>query len=128
MWEDYYKRIYEKHKDNKYTIYIGDAWYIHKTKQSDFAKLIDNDKINNHIKEMLDLHIDEISKYSGLKAIYVNNATLSHWVSEMFNIDPLSSVYTYKNTPILFGSMLSGQRAMDSFSKIRLENEIKPYL
>lgn len=120
--------FYDKHKKKKYTIYIGDAWYIHMTKQSDFVKWIDDNKRSIHIKEMLDLHIDEISKYSELKAIYVNNATLSHWVSEAFNINPLLSVYRYKNIPILFGCMLSGQRAMDDFSKIRLENEIKTYL
>ena len=119
------RNFYDKHKDNAYTIYIGDAWYIHMTKQSDFVKLIDDNKRGEHIKEMLDLHIDEISKCSELKAIYVNNATLSHWVSEAFNISSLLSVYNYKNVPICFGSMLSGQRAMDLFSKIRLENEIK---
>ena len=122
------KDFYNIHKKKEYTIYIGDAWYIHMTKQPDFEQLIDESKKNQHIKDMLDLHIDEISKYSELKAIYVNNGKLSHWISDIFNINPFVSVCRYKNIPILFGSMLSGQRAMDAFSKIRLENEFKDIL
>ena len=94
------------------------------------------------IKEILNIHIKKILDEGDLKLIYINNAYASDLIYESIREEPVKESeklptkkvykFEYKNNvyliPILFGGMLSGQRAMDKYSKARLKKEIKEIL
>ena len=94
------------------------------------------------IKEILNIHIKKILDEGDLKLIYINNAYASDLIYESILEEPVKESeklptkkvykFEYKNNvysiPILFGGMLSGQRAMDKYSKARLKKEIKEIL
>jgi len=59
-----------------------------------------------------------------IKFVYINNSQVSQWLCD-------SDINTYtvfgdRKIPVFFGRMLSG--GIDSFSRLRLVNEIKDYL
>ena len=124
--------FYFDRKDKKYTIYIDDLFNYHKTKQGEFKQLIglsDNDIWCSYIKNVLD---SIICKYENagvdLKVIYVNNAFASQLICGAINNGNYAAEIDYqlngKTYHIFLGGMLSGRRAMDVFSRMRLENEI----
>ena len=124
---------YLEFKDNKYSIYIGEFFYYHMKSQSDFLKLVNTSNIGEHMIKLLNMHIKEIiNKGNSIELIYINNATASHELCKALGVSEYcsSTEYEYNNQmfKILFGSMLSGRRAMDSFSKARLINEMKEHL
>lgn len=124
-----------KNKNKKYTLYLGEFFYYHKTSQSKFEELIDKNKLNDHMIKMLNMHIEEIlsgDKNNKLKLIYINNATASTWLSDAIGNTDYETVRKYQYTdennkeieiPIIFGPMISCP--VDKFSKKRLEQEIK---
>lgn len=151
--EDFYKESNEK----EFTILSGDLFYYHETSQEEFKKLLrkglngnldkrgekQNEKnrkkfLYPQIKEILDIHIKKILDEGDLKLIYINNAYASDLIYESIREEPVKEseksptkkIYEYKNEKIsiLFGGMLSGQRAMDKYSKARLKEEIKARL
>ncbi len=124
---------YSEFKDNKYSIYIGEFFYYHMKSQSEFLKLVNTANIGEHMIKMLNMHIREIvNRGNSIELIYINNATASHELCKALGVSEYcsSTEYEYNNQifRILFGSMLSGMRAMDSFSKARLINEMKEHL
>lgn len=124
---------YSEYKDKEYSIYIGEFFYYHMTNQSEFLKMIDSSKLNDYLIEMLNMHIEEIVNHNNaVSCIYINNATISGELCKALDIDGYPSYIDYKyqdcSIRIFFGSMLSGQRSMDVFSKDRLTNEMKEYL
>ncbi len=130
-------KFHEDYKDKDYTIYIGEFFYCHSTSQSYLINLIRKQDTKKHMKEMLNMHIGEIENAgNSVECIYINNATASHWLYEAICNDskkdfrPASYDYDYngKTYKIFFGSMLSGQRSMDVFSRNRLITDIKNYL
>lgn len=129
-YSDEIRKHYSDYKDKKYSLYIGEFFYYHMTSQTDFLKLIDSSKISNYYIEMLNLHIDEIVNHGNtVELILVNNATASHELCKSLGVNEGCSYYDYNYKDhqyrILFAAMLSGRRAMDTFSKARLINEIK---
>ena len=117
---------YTSHKDRAVTIYIGDLFYIHETSQKRTLQWIKMKEISDYVKSCLDEHISLINQ-TGIKEliIYVNNAKASNLISNAINNGNCNSMMTYKNCKIFFGSMISGGRAMDKFSRERLIYEIK---
>lgn len=84
---------------------------------------------------MVNCHIDVIlENKKTLKFIYVNNAKASKDIAKALtgkeNVNDSYIKYEYKNEKIkiFLGGMLSGQHAMDIYSRNRLENEIKKYM
>ena len=102
------------------TIYIGDMFYYHETNST---KLLTKDQFDykTYCEEMLQMHIEKLQGMGkNIRYVYINNARVSHWLA-----DDGDTYITVKGIPIFLGSMLSGQRAMDGFSKTRLVDEIK---
>lgn len=130
----YHNRKDKEHdrKDKEYTIYIDDLFNYHKTKQSEFEKLIglSNNVIwHSYIKNVLDSIIYKYEKAGvDLKMIYVNNSFASQLICGAINGGNYATKIDYrlngKTYHIFLGGMLSGGRAMDVFSRMRLENEI----
>lgn len=113
---------YNDHKDRKYTIFIGDMFYFHKTNSNSlpFKKDI---SFSDYCKEMLKLHIGTLEKNDmKIKFIYVNNSKVSKWLCGK----KIKSSIILNGTKVFFNRMLSG--GCDDFSKERLANEIKDYL
>ena len=132
-YADSIKSFYSEYKEKEYSVYIGEFFYYHEKSQSKFLKYVNMTKINKYIIEMLEMHIDRIVNLDNtLSAIIINNTTASKLLCDAFNIDYNHSFYDYKyhdhTYRVFFGSMLSGLRAMDDFSKHRLIKDIKDFL
>lgn len=124
--KDKIRKHFIGHKDNFVTIYIGDLFYIHETSQNILLKWIKTKDISDYVKRCLDEHISLI-KNAGVEEliIYVNNAKASEYINNAISDGKPKSKTPYKSCKIFFGSMISGQRAMDVFSKERLIHEIR---
>lgn len=137
--ENFYKESHEK----EFTILSGDLFYYHEANQETFKNNFKNElhKIDkNKMKEILEIHIKKILNEGELELIYINNAYASDLIyknifaegEETGKESQKEYEFEYKNgvypIPILFGCMLSGQRAMDKYSKARLKKEIKEIL
>lgn len=115
---------YLNHQNSKVSIYIGDMFYYHET-SSKKLPLKEKESYPQYCKEMLELHIDALLKSGkNIKFVYINNSQVSQWLCD-------SDINTYtvfgdRKIPVFFGRMLSG--GIDSFSRLRLVNEIKDYL
>lgn len=109
-----------------------DLFLIRETKQNELLKKIEYNEQENYInefgKKQVTLFNDALEKISP-KIIVINNATTSVYLSKFLgkSLD-IQTKINYKNTIIFFGGMLSGQRTMDRFSRLRLINEIKQLL
>lgn len=124
-------KFYHDRKDKEYTIYIDDLFNYHEKEQGDFEKLIglrNNDNWHNYIKNVLD---SIIYKYENagvdLEVIYVNNSFASQLICGAINGNYATKIdyqLNGKTYHIFLGGMLSGGRAMDVFSRMRLEDEI----
>lgn len=118
--------FYNKEKGKHYTIYCGEMFYIHMTNQNELLTHINFDPA--YIKFMLNLHLNDLKdKGVEIKVIYINNALLSHKIEEALGKkDETIIEYKYNDTTykIALGSMLSGQRAMDIYSRQRLIKDI----
>lgn len=112
----------EDHKGKKYTIFIGDMFYFHKTNSKELP-LKKNISFSDYCKDMLKLHIDTLEKNGmKIKFIYVNNSQVSKWLCG----DIIESSTVFHGTKVFFNRMLSS--GADVFSTKRLANEIKDYL
>ena len=117
------EKFYNSHKENKYTVYIGDLFYYHETSMTSFKKRIKKEKNKNvYANEMLKMHISDLKENNkSIKFIYINNGTASSYF--LNGSDKTSDVID--GVPVFYGGMLSGGHAMDNASKFRLANEIK---
>lgn len=129
-WEQSEEAIldfYNKERSKRFTVFCGDMFYLHMTSQKDFLECINPDSA--YIKDMLDLHIDELESIGvNIKMIYTNNACVSDFVENALRSKEESVIdYNYNNKKykIVLGAMLSGQRAMDRYSRFRLIKEMK---
>ncbi|MBP3256140.1 MAG: hypothetical protein J6M60_06635 [Clostridia bacterium] len=79
------------------------------------------------IRKIIKLHI----QYHEPKLIVITNAKASHWVEEALRNEEenenrkYKDVVYYNGVPIILASMVSGQRAMDTFSQERLKERIE---
>lgn len=137
------ENFYKESNKKEFTILSGDLFYYHETNQETFKDNFKNELDNidkDKMKEILEIHIKKILDEGNLKLIYINNAYASDLIYKNIFAEgeetgkESQKVYKfeYKNNaysiPILFGSMLSGRRAMDKYSKARLKKEIKEIL
>lgn len=119
--KDEISAYYNSNKDKNYSIYIGDMFYYHETSSKEIEKLFKGK--SSYYRKMLEMHIEYLEQHKKtVKLIYINSAMVSHGLCD-------NKVNTYDDSsfngiPIFYGGMLSGGRAMDSFSVKRLENEI----
>ena len=71
---------------------------------------------------MLHLHLEQLKNMNKeILFVYINNAKVSAWLSKG---DTYKTYDEIDGVKIFYGSMLSGQGCIDSFSKRRLINEI----
>lgn len=133
---------YSRYKDETYSICIGEFFYYHETNQAKFLEFVKTEDVNykNYYSSMLEMHIKAITeKGHEIKAILIPNATASrNLYDEIRNKgseiekDKYPSYVNYKfenkEYRIFFSSMLSGQRAIDVFSRDRLCSDLKKYL
>lgn len=129
---DEINKYYEDNKNKECTLYFGDFFYYHETSQSEFVKKIPQKDRQEYLLNMLKMFICEIEENGNndLKLIYIDNALASKLLFEAINRskDFSSSCefeFNRKKYKIFFGSMLSGQRAMDVFSRDRLIKEMQ---
>jgi len=106
-----------------------DLFLIRETEQNQLIKLIQYDEKSNYINEFgqqqVNLFKQALDKINP-KFIVVNNATTSVFLSKFLVGEKITQTkIIYKNIPVFLGGMLSGQRSMDRFSRLRLINEIK---
>ena len=111
-----------------------DLYPVRHTKQKEFVQfLADNDdfceKLNKATKELIDGIMPDI--------IVIANAKASEFMQKIFfgrsdtnapefeGITKLTYELHGKKTDIIFSSMLSGQRALDTFSRSRLARDIR---
>lgn len=115
---------YDKNKNKRYVIHVGDIFYYHQTNSKYIIGMLENKDIHFEVFKILKEHIEYLKNHNRrIKFIFINNATVSNWLTN----------WTYKTfelvdgVPVFYGGMLSGQRAMDNYSKERLIKEIKAY-
>lgn len=124
------KNLYDESKVQRpFVIYVADLFYYHDTNSKAvielFEKNCNEDSRPSICEEILKMHIDLLKKHNKeILFVYVNNAKASKWLSKNRDIT-YAEIY---NVPVFFGGMLSGQRALDTYSKKRLENEIVKFL
>lgn len=140
----------ERKKSGPYVIFCDLFCYADGTQDNikqaiEKNKEIDRKKLREYIREILRLYIE----YYKPQMIVVTNAYASHLINESVNkkfnddeeligfdnkeidndylsINDYSKMFTgEKKVPIVFSSMVSGQRALDKYSYIRLKNRIK---
>lgn len=134
---------YKKYNESKYQIIIRDLVYYHQT--SGFCKILKKENDNEVkviVKNILDSYINIFPDKKKLKLIYVNYSATCHYLeealkgTESFDINKDGVAY-YRfqqdnediTIPIMFaGCALSGQRAIDKYSKIRLQSAVKRLL
>lgn len=125
--KDFLDMIHEEylnHQNSKVSIYIGDMFYYHETNSKKLPPIKEK-SYQEYCSEMLELHIKALSEAGkNIKFVYINNSQVSQWLCD-------SDINTYtvfgdREIPVFFGRMLSG--GIDSFSRLRLVNEIKDYL
>lgn len=131
-YKDQILTYYNTHKNKRYNLLIGDLYYYHTTDSKKLNELVEEHNKYEKIKEMINCHIDVILENNkDLKFIYVNNAQASKYITKALkgkeDINDSNIVYKYKNKEIkiVLGGMLSGQHAMDIYSRKRLEKEIE---
>lgn len=119
----------EKHK-GPYVLFGDLIWYNDGTQANLESALKEKDSnFYNNIKEIIELNIE----YYNPRVITITNAAASHLVEDALsneneNINKkYKDVLTYKNTPIILGSMVSGQRQMDTYSKARFKDRIEEF-
>lgn len=118
------KSFWNPKRNASTTLYIGDMFYYYETNSKDVLNKFKEHTANEgkYYEDMLKFHIDVLRDHKKhIRFIYINNATVSHGMCGK-NIKSYDVKY---GIPVFFGSMLSGQRAMDTFSRERLINEIK---
>lgn len=119
--------FYKNEKNKTFSIFTGEMFYVHMTKQNEFLDYVDFD--DTYIKTMLNLHIDLLEQSGvNIRIIYINNAYLSRCIERSLNVENKTKIDYYHNNKIykiVLGAMLSGQRAMDVYSRRRLVSEIK---
>ena len=117
-------QFYNEHKNDKYTIYIGDMFYYHETNSKKLPKREDVD-YHQYCKEMLELHIKVLRSLGKIvDYVYINNAEVSRWLCGNEEDKTFERLF---DTYVFYGCILSGGR-MDSFSNKRLKDEIKSVL
>lgn len=117
-------QFYNEHKNDKYTIYIGDMFYYHETNSKKLPKRDDVD-YHQYCKEVLELHIKVLRSLGKIvDYVYINNAEVSRWLC---GNDEDKTFERLCDTYVFYGCILSGGR-MDSFSNKRLKDEIKNVL
>ena len=115
---------YLNHQNRKVSIYIGDMFYYHET-SSKKLPLKKSLSYPQYCKEMLELHIESlIEAGKSIKFVYINTSQVSQWLCD--GDIKTFTVFGDRKIPVFFGRMLSG--GIDSFSRLRLVNEIKDYL
>lgn len=114
---------------------VADLFAIRCTTQKTLENLLEKDRaFENFCKKQFDLSLKIIDQAEPC-VIVVCNAYASGWVKEHLELDTLHfddeiGTYRYsegglKDVPIFFSSMLSGQRALDVYSRERLVWQIK---
>jgi hypothetical protein len=103
-----------------------------------FADLIQYSKTNSkviieHLKDetvipLLKRYFITMLDFIKPKLVLVANAAASHFIVQHFNDEVATTTFNLNGYQVFLGSMLTGQRAMDVFSRQRMMNEIQQYI
>lgn len=118
------KGFFAERQASKFTIYIGDMFYFHKTKSKKLPLAMGKGApdYKKYCTEMLEDHIRVLRNHNKtVSFVYVNNAQVSHFLC---GDDDKKTMLECLGVKVFLGGMLSGQRSMDSFSTQRLIQEI----
>lgn len=110
--------------DNAKIVTDMNMFYYHETSSKKLPPIKD-ESYQRYCSEMLECHIKALLKAGkNIKFVYINNSQVSQWLCDS-DINT-NTVFGDRKIPVFFGRMLSG--GIDSFSRLRLVNEIKDYL
>lgn len=121
--EQKFIKLYSKFDNKKYIIY-AELIHYSETNSKKILPLLELDEISSRINEYIKLLIE----YFMPKAILSANAAVSHYLNSHFNNNRLCSDFILSESKVFLGSMLTGRRAMDIYSRIRLMNDLRAYL
>jgi hypothetical protein len=117
-------RIYSKADNKKYIIFADLVQYA-LTDSKPIIQALNDDARANMVKEF----ILELIDYLKPKLILSANAAVSHFLCKNLGGTTDNCTHVkYNDTTIFLASMLTGQRAMDVFSRNRLFKEMTDYL
>jgi len=108
--------------DNKHYILFADLIQYTKTDSKEVIKHI------NEITELVDHYIISLLGYLKPKLVLSANAFVSNYLVRLFKVDENDTCIDACETKIFLASMLTGQRAMDTFSRERLFREIREFI
>lgn len=104
-----------------------DLYPIRHTQQNEFVKFLGDSSLRQSLDEATKVFFDKIMP----DILVIANAGASKRIKEIFfkDVQSNSTTLTYekngKKTDMIFSSMLSGQRALDTYSRSRLAREIR---
>jgi hypothetical protein len=131
IFEDYDKHLspellnyFNGFPDNGNYIVFADLIQYSRTNSKDITVHLSDISVITLIKDYINLLFDFIKP----KLVLVANASVSHFLINNFNDGTLVTHFKLNETTVFLGSMLTGQRAMDIYSRERLMNEIKNHL
>lgn len=113
--------------DELVTPIFHDLYPIRHTKQNEFVKFLGDSSLRESLDEATKNIFDQIMP----DILVIANAGASKRIKEIFfkDVQSNSTQLTYekngKKTDMIFSSMLSGQRALDTYSRSRLAREIR---
>ncbi|MDD3175646.1 MAG: hypothetical protein PHU51_04165 [Candidatus Nanoarchaeia archaeon] len=112
-------------KSNGKYVLFADLVYYKETKAHKIKDIIDKEKLKEKIFDFFKMQLE----YYKPKGVIITNAFASKLVYEMNhgNLD-YTSDDSVKGIPVIYSSMVSGQRALDDFNYLRLKKDIEAKL
>lgn len=120
---EYIKHFNDYDRNHKYIIYSELIHYA-ETNSKKIIGLIEDQEICKLINTYLEALIDYLKPDFIISA----NATVSHYLIKHFNENLFCTDFMIEGRKVFLGSMLTGQRAMDIYSRERLFKDIKSYI
>jgi len=118
-----YLAKYSKYDNGNYVVF-ADLIQYSKTNSKSIIEHLDNDDVIIEINNYITLVFNFIQP----KLVLSANASVSHYLMKHFNKGGLNTHFKIHDTEVFLGSMLTGQRAMDIFSRKRLFDEIQSFI
>ena len=106
-----------------------DLFLVRDKSQENLEKIIELNKVTYDVnafgKAQIDLFVEVIDLIKPKKIVILNTLASSILMKKLSPNPIYKTNFIYKDTKIFMSGMVSGQRALDKFSKLRLINEIK---
>jgi len=110
--------------DNQNYVVFADLIQFQRTNSKDVIQHL----LDKSLTPLINCYVETLIGFIKPKLVLVANAAVSHYLVDHFHEGKLTSQFDFCDTRIFLGSMLTGQRAMDIYSRHRLFNEIQKFL